>query len=503
MRKKLLSIFLVLIMVLCLAPVTAFATVIWTDVNSISDLVSAFENGGIITNTSGYEGSVHNAGKLVVEENKTGTVFECDVKNIYQGTIDGGIFKENVKNDSSSDGVPTITSGTFEGMVTNKGTITGGTYTGTVANSGLIYATANVTGSGSITYDKTAGNVITYKIGENKYAEQFVKTDSTATKPQVDPTQAGYTFDGWYTDPECTKAFDFENTTVATAITLYGKMIECDHTGNTNALSCTEDTICSVCSGTIKAAHLLYWKADATHYWQECYRSGCDYTTVNNKKEIPTIEIKGNDKVHTDQDYSFSFEVPEDSTVVRVEYKIPMTGSFNLKVNAENGIYTGVMSKDNYAGAESFGILVTVKINDGYEFETTKNVKLTDEHEGGTATCNEQAICDICGEPYGEKDQGNHANLKHFSANAATTAKEGNKEYWYCDGCEKYFSDANGTKEITLKDTLIAKLAPAKKTKSPQTGDESNMFLWLALLLVSGGAVTAATIANKTRKYSR
>ena len=48
MKKRVLSIFLVLVMVLCLAPVTTFATVIWTDVNSISDLVSAFENGGNI-----------------------------------------------------------------------------------------------------------------------------------------------------------------------------------------------------------------------------------------------------------------------------------------------------------------------------------------------------------------------------------------------------------------------------------------------------------------------
>lgn len=29
-------------------------------------------------------------------------------------------------------------------------------------------------------------------------------------------------------------------------------------------------------------------------------------------------------------------------------------------------------------------------------------------HEGGEATCTEQAICDICGEPYGELDPANH-----------------------------------------------------------------------------------------------
>ena len=41
------------------------------------------------------------------------------------------------------------------------------------------------------------------------------------------------------------------------------------------------------------------------------------------------------------------------------------------------------------------------------------------------------------------------------------------------------------------------------KTKSPQTGDNSNISLWLALLFVGGGTVTAATIVNKKEKYNR
>ena len=37
---------------------------------------------------------------------------------------------------------------------------------------------------------------------------------------------------------------------------------------------------------------------------------------------------------------------------------------------------------------------------------------------------------------------------------------------------------------------------------SPKTGDSSNIVLWLALLIVSGGAVTTATIANKKKKFN-
>lgn len=43
---------------------------------------------------------------------------------------------------------------------------------------------------------------------------------------------------------------------------------------------------------------------------------------------------------------------------------------------------------------------------------------------------------------------------------AATAAKEGNIEYYYCENCGKYYSDEEGTKEIKKEDTVIAKIAP-------------------------------------------
>ena len=56
---------------------------------------------------------------------------------------------------------------------------------------------------------------------------------------------------------------------------------------------------------------------------------------------------------------------------------------------------------------------------------------------------------------------------------------------------------------FTLEVTNNKVVPTETDTKTPQTGDENNMFLWLALLLMSGGAVTAATVANNKRKYNR
>ena len=120
--------------------------------------------------------------------------------------------------------------------------------------------------------------------------------------------------------------------------------------------------------------------------------------------------------------------------------------------------------------------------------------KVITNHIGGNKTCRDKAVCEACGKSYGELDPNNHTDLKHFPAKAATEDSEGNIEYWYCSGCNKYYRGKDGTKEIAKADTVTAKLP-----KSPQTGDNSNLMLWFALLFISGGACTALTVKRKYR----
>lgn len=156
------------------------------------------------------------------------------------------------------------------------------------------------------------------------------------------------------------------------------------------------------------------------------------------------------------------------------------------------------------------------------------------------ATCKDGSACAVCGQQYGGPDTGKHADLQHFPAVAATTDAEGNKEYWYCGGCGKYFADAAATKEITRADTVTAKLPQpttpptatptAAPTTAPQaaeqprrtaqptvqptaaptvqpvstipaTGDTSSPILWAALLLCSGAGL-AVTAYKKNRHRS-
>lgn len=154
------------------------------------------------------------------------------------------------------------------------------------------------------------------------------------------------------------------------------------------------------------------------------------------------------------------------------------------------------------------------------------------------ATCKDGSACAVCGQQYGGPDTGKHTDLQHFPAVAATTDAEGNKEYWYCGGCGKYFADAAAAREITRADTVTAKLpqpttpptatptaAPAPQAAEqprrtaqptvqptaaptvqpvstiPATGDTSSPILWAALLLCSGAGL-AVTAYKKNRHRS-
>ncbi len=68
----------------------------------------------------------------------------------------------------------------------------------------------STTASYSVTFDTNGGSTV---------AKQTVEDGKKATKP-ADPTKAGYEFTGWFTDKECTKAFDF-NTAIKADTTLY------------------------------------------------------------------------------------------------------------------------------------------------------------------------------------------------------------------------------------------------------------------------------------------
>ena len=169
---------------------------------------------------------------------------------------------------------------------------------------------------------------------------------------------------------------------------------------------------------------------------------------------------------------------------------------------------------------------MTVTVNDGHTFgDWTSNGdgthtrqctvdgcngSETNDCSGGTATCTEKAVCEVCGKSYGELDPNNHTGLEHIPAKAATEDSEGNIEHWHCKVCGKYYADAEATKEITDADTVTKKLPPktadttpvkdASDTKAPGTGDGCVLMICIALMTVSMGTIIA--LLPKRKKSS-
>ncbi len=147
----------------------------------------------------------------------------------------------------------------------------------------------------------------------------------------------------------------------------------------------------------------------------------------------------------------------------------------------------------------------------------TLTVAAHTEHIGGTATCTEKAKCSVCTNEYGD-------TLPHTYG---TEWKSDGTNHWHeCSCGSKTEEAAHNGGTITCKDkavcsvcgTVYGKLAAhnykdgkctvceatdpnyVPETDSPQTGDNSNLWLWFALLFISGGAVIALTVVDRKKR---
>ena len=211
----------------------------------------------------------------------------------------------------------------------------------------------------------------------------------------------------------------------------------------------------------------------------------CEAQTVTiDEKYIDTVTVNGT-KVTLDENGGFTLSPADGEQKIIVTDKAGNTSEMTVTVN---GGHTFGEWTSNGDGTHSRECTV-----DG-----CKGVE-TMACSGGKATCAEKAVCEYCGKAYGKLDSNNHTDLKHIDAKAATKTAEGNIEYWYCGGCDKYYSDKDGINEIKKADTVTAKLPG--NPKSPRTGNASDLALWISLLLVSGGVTGVTAGLRKKKKH--
>ena len=100
---------------------------------------------------------------------------------------------------------------TLDGWYTDKDCTTAYDFSSKVTGDITLYAKWNIN-SYTVSFDSNGGSSV---------AAQSVTYNTAASKP-ADPSMTGYTFAGWFTDKECTTAYDFSSK-VTGDITLYAK----------------------------------------------------------------------------------------------------------------------------------------------------------------------------------------------------------------------------------------------------------------------------------------
>ena len=148
----------------------------------------------------------------------------------------------------------------------------------------------------------------------------------------------------------------------------------------------------------------------------------------------------------------------------------PVNGSLvEFKAGIHENGEQGATHKGNSPYSEEFSFK-NEDIELGYTY-----IHIKDHiHTGDTANCVDKAICTDCGNSYGDINPNNHKNLAKTDAKPATHLEDGNIEYYYCDGCDKYFHDKDGTEEISIDDIVVSKITEHTVDNTGWHSDENS-----------------------------
>ena len=155
-------------------------------------------------------------------------------------------------------------------------------------------------------------------------------------------------------------------------------------------------------------------------------------------------------------------------------------------VDLETGTYTVEVSADN---CEVFNLNITITADTATHTQTIAMTYLPADYTKVDGAIDKANAL-------------NKDNYKDFSAvEAAVKAVVRGKnimEQSEVDKMAKAIEDA-----IAALEKKPASTKPGTSDKSPQTGDYSNLVLWISLLFASGGAAIGTTVVSRKKKYNR
>ena len=380
--------------------------------------------------------------------------------------------------------------------------------------------------------------------GGSSIAPKKVSNGKTATPP-ADPTRAYYAFAGWYSDSNLTQAFDF-NTPISTDTTLYAKwtpspvggmfLMTIDFNGGTSTMPS---------SGEVPVGSEVYFETGETIQ---------SVVTPPSGKVFDAYEIDGLRYEHGDEYY-----VTQNFTLKFLWKDAPVT-TYTVSFNANGG--SGTMADVTGISGEYTLPSNGFTAPDGKQFKAW-SVGGVEKAVGDKITVTADTTVTAVWETI---PAGHTCDIKPVAKVEPSCTEGGKEAYYKCEGCGKFYEDALGAKEITdlaawgniaknghtesdwksdkdnhWKECTVAACGviienskaahadanndgkcdtcaynvgttttkpedtnkPSDDVQSPQTGDNSMMWLWVALLFVSGFGVVATTVIGKKKSSAK
>ena len=250
----------------------------------------------------------------------------------------------------------------------------------------------------------------------------------------------------------------------------------------------------------------------------------CEKKTVTvNDKYINSVKVNGND-VTLDSNNSFILGYGKQNIIVtdksgnRSEVNVTINNGHSFGGYNFDGVDTHTRKCNVCGSSETYKcidenkdhtcdvcnglISKCIDLNKNHKCDICG--KTISSHKGGEASCTSKGICEICGQEYGEL--GKHLNLKHIEETKATSTSDGNKEYWYCEECDRYYSDKDGLNEISKEDTIIERLKDDNTNKDDNNVVEiehkdSNPIIWAVVPLVGVAIISGIILIIKRVKH--
>ncbi|WP_324729661.1 InlB B-repeat-containing protein [Lysinibacillus fusiformis] len=329
---------------------------------------------------------------------------------------------------------PTKAGYTFEGWYKDAGYTQTYDFNSVITKATTIYAKWNAQ-MHTVSFEVDGGSAV---------SNQFVTLGGKAKMPEIEPTKAGYTFGGWYTDAGRTQAYDFTSV-ITEATTIYAKWNAQMYTVSFEVDGGSEIANQSVAyGGKATMPEIEPTKAGYTFggwYKDAGYTQTYDFTSVIT--EAVTIYAKWNAQMHT-----VSFEVDGGSAVSNQSVAHGEKASEPTPAPTKAGYTFGGWYTD--AGRTqiyNFNSVITEAVTI-YAKWNVQTYTVSFEVDGGSAVSNQSVA-------HGEK-----ASLPTQAPTKAGYTFEG----WYTDVTHTDIYDFN--KEITANTTIYAKWKPLKYTVS-------------------------------------